>query len=234
MTVIERILFPNTFGMELTYSFVIIFCSMVIYLSTKEMYKISGHPGIKYFREAFIFFAFAYFFKSFISFLFIFLDIHEMFEFISVFSGVITLFLFMYASTMAIFYLLYSVVWKKFKGQKYIVPLLHVLVILISAGSILYKSAWLLVALQVAIFVFITVYNYLTYQKLDIKKRAGSIHVIYFFLFIFWMLNLSDILISGFGPIFEFIVSLASIGIFLTILYKVTRNVGSNKNGEKR
>jgi len=191
------------------------------------MYKISKYPGIKYFRFSFLFFALAYFFKSFISFMLVFLGFHGVLEFISVFLGVVTLFIFMYASTMAIFYLLYSVVWKKFGDKKYIIPVLHVFVLVISAGSLFLRSAWTIIIIQILLFTFIAVYNYTSYRKLSPKKKTGSIHLIYLFLFLFWMLNLSDILVSGFSPFFEFLISLASIGVFLTILYKVTRNVGS-------
>ncbi len=228
VTVIERVLFPNTFGMELIYSFVIIFCSLMIYFATRKMYEISKYPGIKYFRLSFIFFAIAYFVKSFINFSLIFFGFHEALEFMSVILGVVSLFLFMYASTMAIFYLLYSVVWKKFKNNRFIVPLTHFAVLVIAAASIIYRSAWFLIAVQVAVFIAIAITNSISYSKLNSKKKSGSIHIIYLFLFVFWMLNLSDILVSGFDPILELIISFVSIGIFLTILYKVTRNLGFN------
>ena len=38
---------------EILYSFVIIFCSLMIYFGTKELYELSGHKGIKYFRYSF-------------------------------------------------------------------------------------------------------------------------------------------------------------------------------------
>ncbi|MCR4327071.1 MAG: hypothetical protein NUV46_00640 [Nanoarchaeota archaeon] len=232
MVLTEQALFPNTFGMELIYSFVIIFCSLLIYFSTKSIYKISKYPGIKYFREAFLFFAIAYFFKSFISFLFFIFEVRGLTEFSSIFIGVLSLFFFMYASTMAIFYLLYSVVWKnlkeKFKESKWTVPFIHIFVLIISAVSIVVREAGVLILLQVFVFIFIAVNNYSSYKKLKTKSKSGSIYLIYLFLFVFWMLNLSDFLIVGFGPIVELLISLISIGIFLFILYKVTRYVGFN------
>jgi len=42
------------------------------------------------------------------------------------------------------------------------------------------------------------------------------------------MLNLADLLISGFSPILEILISMVSIGLFLVILYKVVKNVGSS------
>ncbi|PJE81026.1 hypothetical protein COU58_04700 [Candidatus Pacearchaeota archaeon CG10_big_fil_rev_8_21_14_0_10_32_42] len=234
--VTEQALFPNTFGMELIYSFVIIFCSLIIYFSTKEIYKLSNYPGIKYFREAFLFFALAYFFKSFISFLFLIFNVRGIIEFSSIFFGVLTLFFFIYASTMAIFYLLYSIVWKNLKENlresKFTIPLIHIFVLVISATSIIVHETGVVILLQVFVFLFIAIQNYSSYRKLKSKKKSSSIHLIYLFLFVFWMLNLSDLLIVGFGPIIELVVSLASIGIFLVILYKVTRYAGINEYGK--
>jgi len=56
----------QSFSTEVIYSFVIIACSLMIYFGTKELYELSNHKGIKYFRQAFLFFALAYFFRSFI------------------------------------------------------------------------------------------------------------------------------------------------------------------------
>ncbi|MDP3966306.1 MAG: hypothetical protein Q8Q04_02140 [archaeon] len=228
MAVTEQVLFPNTFGIELIYSFVIIFCSLIIYFSTKKMYNISKYPGIKYFRESFLFFAIAYFFKSFISFLLFIFQFHEVVEFSSVFLGVITLFFFMYASTMAIFYLVYSIAWKNFRESSYTIPLIHVFVLIISAFSIFVREAGMLIILQILLFSFVAFRNFSSYRKLGKKKRASSIYIIYLLLFIFWMLNLADLLVAGFGAVIELLVSMASIGIFLLILYKVTKNVGFN------
>lgn len=226
MTPLEQVLFPNNFGMELIYSFVIIFCSLAIYYSTKKMYEISRHTGIKYFREAFLFFAIAYFFKSFIDFLLLILGFHEVLEFDSFFLGLITLFIFMYASTMAIFYLFYSVIWKNLKDKKFITPVVHVIVITISAVSILTQYVALLLLLQICIFILITVYNYILNKKSKSKKKVGPLYTVYFSLFAFWILNLIDLLIEGFDPILELVISMVSIGIFLVISYKVMRSMG--------
>ena len=56
-------LMPPQIGAELIYSFVIIACSLMVYYGTKELYELSSYKGIKYFRQAFLFFAIAYFFR---------------------------------------------------------------------------------------------------------------------------------------------------------------------------
>jgi hypothetical protein len=102
-------LFPAELGSELIYSFVIIICSLMIYYATKEVYELSSHKGIKYFRLSFLFFAIAYFSRYFIMFILNFLNLDNLF-FISprsIFSA--SLFVFIYSSSMAIMYLLCSV-----------------------------------------------------------------------------------------------------------------------------
>ena len=101
------------FGTEVIYSFVIIACSLMVYFATKELDELSSYKGINYFRKAFLFFALAYFFRTLIKFILVFFNIPRILEFSPKFLGPISLFLFMYFSSIAIFYLLYSVVWKK-------------------------------------------------------------------------------------------------------------------------
>ena len=60
-------LLPHALGTELIYSFVIIICSLMVYFGTKELYELSSYKGIKYFRQAFLFFAISANFSSSIS-----------------------------------------------------------------------------------------------------------------------------------------------------------------------
>ncbi len=117
-------------GTEIIYSFVIIVCSLMIYFGTRELYELSKHKGIKYFRLSFLFFALAYFFRSFIKIILFYFNKQEI-RTILPFFGNITLFIFVYFSIIAIFYLIYSVMHKKYK-QKYIISLAHITAIIIS------------------------------------------------------------------------------------------------------
>ena len=74
-------LMPPQIGAELIYSFVIIVCSLMVYYATKEMYELSSYKGIKYFRQAFLFFAIAYFFRYFIQFFLVFFNIKDILTF---------------------------------------------------------------------------------------------------------------------------------------------------------
>lgn len=205
---------------EILYSFVIIICSLIIYFGTKELYELSSHKGIKYFRLSFLFFALAYFFRSFIKIILFYFNINELTTFLPVF-GNITLFMFMYFSSMAIFYLLYSVIWKKWKSGSTIY-LLHLTSLTIATIILLSKNQTIYFLINILLFAFIGFAVY-TSCKQSKKRKHGNLYIIYLMLSIFWIFNIIDILIPNFLQIFQLFIYLASLGIFLLILYKVIK-----------
>ncbi len=215
------------FGMELIYSFVIIACSLMVYFSTKEMYELSSHKGIKYFRMAFLFFAVAFFFRFFIRFLLMFFNIPRTFEFSHRFIGTSTLFLFLYASSMAIFYLLYSLIWKKWDFKSNGIYAFHFLALMVSIISISTQNIGVLLSMQFILFLFVAILSYFSH-KISKKKKSPQLHLIYLLLFAFWIFNILDILIPNFLSLFQIFIYLISLGIFLFITYKVLRTVGSD------
>jgi hypothetical protein len=214
------------FGTELIYSFVIILCSLMIYFGTKELYELSSYGGIKYFRKAFLFFGIAYFFRSFIKFLLSYFNIRRIIDFAPSIFGDLSLFLFMYLSSMAVFYLIYSLMWKKWNNSRKIF-LFHATSLIISLIVILLKSAvvYLWVNIFILFFVIITFYISSKEQK---KKKKNNLYAIYALLFTFWILNVIDILIPDFFQNVQLFIYTVSIGIFLTILYKVLKRAGSD------
>lgn len=216
--------FMNTgIGTEITYSFVIIICSLMIYFGTKELYKLSYHRGIKYFRQAFLFFALAYFFRSFIKIILFYFKIDELRTILPIF-GSITLFIFMYFSSMAIFYLLYSVVWKKWKSNSTIY-LFHVAAATIGIIVLIFRNHIVYFLINLLFFIFILFTVYLSYKQ-SRKKKTHNFYIIYLLLFIFWIFNILDILIPNFLRIYKLFTYLISLGIFLLIFYKVIKKTG--------
>jgi len=208
-------------GTEIIYSFVIIVCSLMIYYATKELYELTKHKGIKYFRLSFLFFALAYFFRSFIKIILFYFNKQEIRAILPIF-GNLTLFIFIYFSIMAIFFLIYSVMWKKW-AQKYIVYLAHLIAILVSLTITLSEFTlplYLLLNLLLLIFIGFTVYTAYHQSK---KKKSFNLYIIYLLLSIFWIFNILDILVPSVFQTFQLIIYLASLGIFLSILYKVLR-----------
>ena len=215
------------FGTEIIYSFVIIACSLIIYFSTKELYELSNHQGIKYFRYAFLFFAIAYFFRSFIKFILVYFNLADIFNtsprIIMPIFTLVTLSIFMYFSSMAIFYLLYSVMYKKLKKNKQIYWF-HALALLIALVTIFYINPILYLGINIFLFMFILVVVLYSRSK---TSKGLNLYAIYLLLLVFWLLNILDILIPNFFHTFQLLIYLASTLTFLLILYKVVKNTGN-------
>lgn len=226
LDMIPREMFAPTAGIELVYSFIIIVCSLMIHFGTKELYELSSYKGIKYFRQSFLFFAIAYFFRTFIMFL-LFLFASPMVLDISprIFGG-ITLFVFMYFSAMAVFYLVYSIMWKEWIKKKWITYAIHGLALFIGLISMQSRSHAIQLGINVFLLLFAAFGVYRAYSESKNKKKRHALYFAYSLLLVFWILNVISAVIPRFLELFHIIIYLSSIFIFLYILYKVLRMVG--------
>ncbi len=216
-------------GIEIIYAFVIIISSLMIYYSTKEMYELSSYKGIKYFRYAFLFFAIAYFFKSFMNILLVYFGVSRIVDVCPRFVGAITLFLFMIFGTLAVFYLVYSLMWKKWNNKSaLILGIFYILSILISFIIITTRQIGVFIGVSLFILAVAIFGLYITNKQSKNKKKKSNIHVIYTLLFVFWILNIIEVLIPDLFRFYEILLYLASLGIFLAILYKVLKKSGTN------
>jgi len=218
---------PPQIGFELIYSFVIIACSLIVYRTTKEMYDLSSYKGIKFFRQAFLFFAVAYFSRYFIQFFLLSLNLNSILEFSPFFIGLISLFVFLYSSSMAIFSLLYSMMWKKWGDSKPRNLLFHALAIVIAAIGLSVRGAEMYLLLNIVILGFVCSVLFVAYKDSKKKKKDNSLFMIYLLLSIFWILNVVDVLLPNFLELFQLIIYLISISLFMVILYKVLRKSGN-------
>jgi hypothetical protein len=221
-------LFPPEIGAELIYSFVIVICSLMVYYATKEMYELSSYKGIKYFRLAFLFFAVAYFFRYFIQFFLVLFNLKNILEFSPRYIGWSSLFIFLYASSMAVFYLLYSVMWKKWNHSKLRLLLFNLLALIIALIGSSFRSEGVSLILNVILLVFVSFVLLAAYRDSKGKRKGKGLFVIYLLLFAFWILNVINILIPKFLKLYQLGLYLASILLFMIILYKVLKKTGSD------
>ncbi len=112
---------PLIFGTEIIYTILIMIFCILVYFKTKEIYNLTKHKGIQFFRYAFVFFGLAYASRLFL-FLIIF-SAESMFKhfiprimLMPVFNLIMAFF-----STMAILYLTYSTIWKKINNEHFII-----------------------------------------------------------------------------------------------------------------
>jgi len=214
-----------SFGMEVFYSFVIILCGILIYFGTKELYQLSSHKGIKYFRLAFLFFAISYFFRSIIKFSLLFLDPKQLMNNFPILFGPLPKLIFIYFSSIAVFYLLYSVLWKKLE-TKNLLPFFHALAILLALATNLFNDSLFYLIINLILLVFVAIVFLVSHKDSKKKKKKSWFYLIYLLLFVFWGLNILDILVQTFLQTFQLLIYLASTAIFLFILYRVLRRTG--------
>jgi len=215
------------FGAETIYSFVIIICSLMIYYGTRELYELSSYKGIKYFRQAFLFFSIAYFFRSSIKFVLDYFNKRNILDFSPGF-GQFSLLFFMYFSSMAIFYLTYSLMWKRWNGNSKKIYLFHALAVIISVISILQRDNIVYFGMNLFLLVYAGLIFYISHQDQKGKKKKNNLYAIYGLLFVFWIFNVINILIPDFFQNIQLFIYLISLGIFLIILYKVLKKTGSD------
>jgi hypothetical protein len=202
---------------EFFYSLIVIAICLFIYFKTKEMYDLTGHKGIRFFRQTFLWLSIAYI----VRFLILFNKIT--FNVMQKGSMHIALFLFVFASTMSLLYLAYSVVIKKWNFNEDFVFSLSAMVI--SLISVTGKNIDVFLLSQLLLFVFAVVFGFAKRHKLK------GTYVVYILLFLFWLFGHAALKL----PMFLFNIKvglyLISVALFLLILHLVLKRL---KNGKKR
>ena len=213
-------------GAEIIYSFVIIVCSLMIYFGTREIYNLSSYKGIKYFRQAFLFFAIAYLSRFIIEFIVISFNLSGILEIYPFIVGYFTLFIFMYLSSISIFYLIYSIFWKKWKNNSKMIYISHIIAIMIALASIFFRNQIFYIGLNVILLITaIIMVSIASYSQRN-KPKKNNLLIIYLLLFIFFILDVFNILVPIFFESLKLVIYLVSLLIFLIILYKVLKKTG--------
>ncbi|MBD3155196.1 MAG: hypothetical protein GF368_00890 [Candidatus Aenigmarchaeota archaeon] len=227
-----RIFLNTNFWIELVYSFVTLISCLVIYFKTNEIYKLSSHKGLKYFRLTFLFLGITYSLRFFARMFLLNLIFSGTMIPVRNFSG-LTSFLLLYTNFMTLFYLLYGLSNKIVsKSLPESTDVLHMVAILLSSAIWFLNLRRIFILLNLPLMIYILYLGYLNYKKSK-KKKASKFHIIYFLLVVFLMLNVFDILIPDFFRNLQNLIYLSSISIILIILYKVFKILSVDPNGKK-
>jgi hypothetical protein len=175
---------PNFVIMELIFSTIVIVLAMLIYFKTKEMYSLTKYKGIRYFRNSFLFFALAFFFRFFFH-LFMMSRIGDAGISHGI-MGPLSLTITSYLSTMAIFYLVLSTLWKYMKSNA-LLYIAHAAAALIVLMVGYFRTPEILGLAQLVLLVFAAVLSFLSYRK---TKKHSQLFVIYILMFIIWVFNI--------------------------------------------
>lgn len=210
---------------ELIYAFIIIVLCSIIYLKTKEIFELTKHKGIGFFRNTFLFFALSYFVR-FLGILFIFYRslVHIRMRDLFFMPNFIMYSLITYFSYVAILSLVFSSFWKITKTKFNWNILIHALALFSTFIVFLTGSPNILIGLQFLLFIVaITLIN-ISPEK-NKKNTFSTLHIIYYLIFIFWVLNLISFQRGSLSFILNSILNFFSVIIFFIITYKVVKRL---------
>jgi len=201
------------FGIEIFTTLIIIFASLLIYYKTKEIYELSEHRGLKFFRKGFLYLAFAHIIKIMIIILrpdFIADTFRDRFIVIGVF---------VFFSLIGILYLLLSILSKKIK--EYYIYLITILVII---TAWFFSSPFLIVIYATAIVSSLGIISYIKYKKSK-KKVFSQIYIIYILLFLLVITYLFGVAITRIFDLGRYYMSILTAIFFMYILYRVLKRL---------
>ncbi len=214
---------PTRLVVELSYTLIVVFLCFGIYYKTREIYDLTKHEGINYFRLTFLFFGFAYI-SRFISVLIKLMGITFDVDFPRFIFGYFPLMLVGYFSTMAILSLTYSILWKKLQ-IKHIFLIFNVIALLIFGITFFSRSPFILILTQTVLLIFTSVM--IAYYIVSKSGKISQLYMLYILFILFWMVNLIALGPRRFIPfevqiVFQ-IISVAVIGIIYYRVAKWTR-----------
>ena len=210
---------PLVFSAELVFTVIAVIFCFLIYFKTGESYELTKHKGIKYFRDAFLLFGLSYVLR----FLFILLLLTKIaFDFILPKGMFVPIFILPlgYFSTIGIFYLILSTVWKRFNNRNFFI-LGHGIAILMSVISFFTRSHLILLYFQSALLVLAVVLSSVLHRG---KKKVSQIRFLYFLVSLLWLINLWIIgRRKPFSFGIEIFFQLVSLTVFIVINYKISK-----------
>lgn len=208
---------PLFMYIELGFALVALIFCLRIYFRTREAYSLTKHKGIKYFRDAFLLFGFAYLLRFLFSMVFLSRVIFDMNIERQILMPVFIMLL-GYFSTMSILYLIFSAIWKNITGKTTII-LGHILAVLVSLAAFTTRSPWAVMIIHTILTVLAII---IILQKKDNKKQTKT-RILYMLVLLAWVINLftagKPFLPRGIDQIFQ---GFALI-LFIIIYYKVAK-----------
>jgi len=224
---------PN-FLIELVYLVILLISCLIIYFKTSEIYKLTSHKGIKYFRMTFLFFAIAYFLRFFTKILLLGLILTGTRPRAGEIIPLTTLLL-LYTGFMATFYLLYGLSSKRLgKILPETTDILHTVAIFLSSIILFLGIPIIFITIILFSLFYLLFVGYSDYIKSKEKKALPQFYIVYFLLILFSMFNIVDILIPNVFGTIQSVIYILSISLFLFIVYKVLKTLNVELNGKQK
>jgi hypothetical protein len=218
-SVIERMpppMHPYGFVLETVFTVIAVAFCWLIYFRTRETYELTQHRGIRYFRDAFLFFGLSYLVRFVLGIVLLSMIALDFFMPRGPLMPLLLLPL-GYFSSMGIMFLLFSLMHKSFKGER---PVLlgHLIAIAVSVTAFLTRSHFILLWLQCALLSVVVILSIVQ------ARKFSSTRVLYLLVALLWLINL--LIIENrrpFPPGLEVVFQLVSVIVFIMIYRKAAK-----------
>jgi len=218
---IYNFIIENKEVLKIFYAIIIGAICTVIVLKSDRLFRLSFHQGIRYFRNAFLFYGLAFVTRYFIS------------PFLPEPPQIILKALFEYFLVMAGFFLLYSLLWKKIEstGTDYVSSLFnkkllifYFMAFVIIVLDYLWNSYYFLFSSQIILFIFASIISFSNYIK---NGKKGNFLKFYFIAMILnffaWILNAFVALYFEWSQLILIFIYAMNLIIFLLFLWGVIK-----------
>lgn len=205
----------NKEAFKIIFAAIITLVCILIVFRTHKLFNISLHPGIRYFRNAFFFYGFAFFVRYFLSFLVGNSVAVPLFEFFVIMAG---------------FFLVYSLTWKKIGGRDFQSSLLnsrivlfYSLAIILVLLDILWNTLNFMFISQIILFIIASSISYINSREKDKTNFLKFYFVAMILMLVAWILNFfTYILFNGETYVLVSVYILNAI-FFLLLLFGVIK-----------
>jgi hypothetical protein len=208
------LLLGNRMILKLIFTVIVGLVCFIIVLRTNRLFKLSYHQGIRYFRNAFFFYGLAFILRYLIE--IIYPSVTEpVFEFFLIMAG---------------FFLLYSLMWKRFEVERarkqsslfnLRIFLFYALTIILVFLDALWQSYGFMFGTLIILFAYASIISYLNYRTSRGRGFTGLYFIVMLLNLIAWAANfIVAVFLSWYKPLLIGIYILNVI-IFLIFLYGV-------------
>ncbi len=176
---------PAIFIAEISFTLITTILCFLIFSKTKESYNLTKHEGIKYFRDAFLLFGISYILRFILGLIFI---STIAFDFIIPRNMFAPFFILIigYISTVGLWYLIFSSIWKKF-SKKSLMITGHATAIIVSVASFILHSHLIILLVQ---FILLIIGIILIFKNNTKTKKISQTKILYILTSLLWLINL--------------------------------------------
>ena len=222
--------------LKIIYGLIIWLICVIIVFKTDKLFEISLHQGIKYLRNAFFFYGFAFFLRYIVG-SYYFVD-----SIPGIYYSLINI-IFAFFLAMAGFFLVYSLIWKKIEPyddralSSFLnarIMIFYFLSLIIAIMDYLWKAHNFLFISQIVIFFIATIISFSNFSHKARKQKFPKFYFIAMLVsLVIWIVNALASIYFNWDPGFVMNVYFLNVIVFLIFLYgvkSVTKKLNAFKN----